>query len=166
MSEVEELQANPSTSSDDAESVDIALEAARAAAKVIRNATAGARKPRRESKARFDFVSEVDKTATENLGCRCSPVRRGTLLGEDCRRARAIGRRNGFHRRSIGRHDELSPGYPEYATSIGVARTAFSAQRWLNVARGEEFNRAKRGWRLTRRGKRIRVSNLREPRER
>lgn len=158
------MQANPSTNSDDAELLDIALEAARAAAKVIRDATAGRRSLVWESKGRLDFVSEVDKAAEQSISNvvarRCPGA---ALLGEELSPLALSDGGTVFIADPLDGTTNFLHGYPEYATSIGVARDGIlRAAVVLNVARGEEFT-AQKGAGAARDGEPIRVSNLREP---
>jgi myo-inositol-1(or 4)-monophosphatase len=163
-SEREELQANPATDSDDAELLDIALEAARAAASVIRAATAGRGSLIWEAKGRSDFVSDVDKAAelsiAEIVARRCPGA---SVLGEELSPLALSDGGIVFIADPLDGTTNFLHGYPEYATSIGVARDGIlRASAVLNVARGEEFT-AQKGAGAWRDGERIRVSNLREP---
>jgi myo-inositol-1(or 4)-monophosphatase len=144
--------------------LDIALEAARAGAVVIRDATAERGKLVWETKGRSDFVSEVDKASERAIA---------GVIGRRLPEARVLG-------------EELSPleistkgvvviadpldgttnflhGYPEYSVSIAIARDGvLCAGVVLNVARGEEFTSTRGGGAFLD-GKAIRVSSLRDP---
>lgn len=157
------MQAKPSADSDDAELLDIALEAARAAAKVIREATAGRGSLVWESKGRSDFVSDVDKAAEHSIAdivARRCPA--ASMLGEELSPLALSDGGTVFIADPLDGTTNFLHGYPEYATSIGVARGGvLRAAAVLNVARGEEFT-ARKGAGAFRDGERIRVSSLRE----
>jgi len=158
------LQANPVTADDDAQLLDIALEAARAAASVIRGATAGRGRLVWESKGRSDFVSEVDTAAehaiAETVARRCPS---GVVLGEELTPLAFSGGETVFIADPLDGTTNFLHGYPEYATSIGVARNGvLRAAVVVNVARGEEFT-ARKGAGAWRDGESIRVSTLRDP---
>lgn len=158
------MQAISVTGHDDAELLDIALEAARAAATVIREATAGRKRLVWESKGRSDFVSEVDKAAerriVEIVARRCAGA---VVLGEELSPLALSGGGTVFIADPLDGTTNFLHGYPEYATSIGVARDGeLRAAVVLNVARGEEFT-ARKGAGAWRDGERITVSPLREP---
>lgn len=158
------MQAIPTTGHDDAELLDIALEAARAAASVIRDATAGRGRLVWESKGRSDFVSEVDKAAEQSIaaivGRRCAGA---IVLGEELSPLAAAHGGTVFIADPLDGTTNFLHGYPEYATSIGVARDGvLRAGVVLNVARGEEFT-AQAGAGAFLDGNRVSVTNLREP---
>ncbi len=158
------MQAISVTDHDDAELLDIALEAARAAARVIRDATGGRGALVWESKGRSDFVSEVDKSAERSIADivdrRCAGA---IVLGEELSPLVLAGGGTVFIADPLDGTTNFLHGYPEYATSIGVARDGvLRAAAVLNVARGEEFT-ARRGGGAFRDGARITVSTLREP---
>ncbi|MEO7822256.1 MAG: inositol monophosphatase family protein [Gemmatimonadaceae bacterium] len=157
------MQANPVTDSDDVELLDIALDAARAAAMVIRDATSRRARLVWESKGRSDFVSEVDTAAehaiAEVVARRCPGA---TVLGEELSPL-ALLDGTVFIADPLDGTTNFLHGYPEYATSIGVARNGvLSAGVVLNVARGEEFT-ARKGTGAWKDGERITVSSLRDP---
>ncbi len=158
------MQANPITGHDDAELLDIALDAARAAAGVIQGATAGRGRLVWESKGRSDFVSEVDKAAEQAIAevvARRSPG--AIVLGEELSPLALVGAGTVFIADPLDGTTNFLHGYPEYAISIGVARDGvLRAGVVLNVARGEEFT-ARAGAGAFRDGARISVSSLREP---
>jgi len=152
------------TDAGDAELLDIALEASRAAAEVIRDATAQRGRLVWESKGRSDFVSEVDKSAehriAEIVGRRCAGA---SLLGEELSPTALSGSGVVFIADPLDGTTNFLHGYPEYAVSIAAARDGvLCAGVVLNVARGEEFT-ARRGGGAFRDGHRIAVSRLREP---
>lgn len=152
------------TDAGDAELLDIALEASRAAAEVIRDATAQRGRLVWESKGRSDFVSEVDKSAehriAEIVGRRCAGA---SLLGEELSPTALSGSGVVFIADPLDGTTNFLHGYPEYAVSIAAARDGvLCAGVVLNVARGEEFT-ARRGNGAFRDGHRITVSRLREP---
>ena len=157
------MQAIPVTDDDDAELLDIALDAARAAATVIREATSRRARLVWESKGRSDFVSEVDTAAEHAIAeiiARRSPS--ATVLGEELSPL-ALLDGTVFIADPLDGTTNFLHGYPEYATSIGVARGGvLRAAVVLNVARGEEFT-ARKGGGAWRDGQRITVSSLRDP---
>jgi len=163
-SEREELQGIAVTDSDDAELLDIALDAARAAAKVIRGATADRGRLVWEPKGRSDFVSDVDKGAEQSIA---EIVRRrcpgANVLGEELSPLALPDGGIVFIADPLDGTTNFLHGYPEYATSIGVARDGeLRAAVVLNVPRGEEFT-ALKGAGAWRDGRPIHVSKLREP---
>lgn len=144
--------------------LEIALEAAHAGGRVIRDATSQREKIVWETKGRSDFVSEVDKASeraiADVIGRRLPAA---TLLGEEL--SPDVVASNGV----VVIADPLDGttnflhGYPEYSVSIAVARDGeLCAGVVLNVARAEEFAASKGGGAFID-GKPIRVSNLREP---
>jgi myo-inositol-1(or 4)-monophosphatase len=160
----EELQAISGTDRDNRELLDVALEAARAAASVIREATSQREGLVWETKGRSDFVSAVDKASeqpiVEIVGRRLPhAVMLGEELSPDALSSSGLvviadpldGTTNFLH------------GYPEYAVSIGVAREGeLCAGVVLNVPRGEEFTAISGGGAFLN-GARIKVSSLRDP---
>jgi myo-inositol-1(or 4)-monophosphatase len=158
------LQAISGTDRDNLELLDVALEAARAGAVVIRDSTARREKLVWETKSRSDFVSEVDKASEQRIvevvNRRCpEAIVLGEELSPDARASEGLvvivdpldGTTNFLH------------GYPEYAVSIAIARDgAVCAGVVLNVARGDEFTAAKGGGAFLN-GERMRVSTLRDP---
>ena len=157
------MQAIPETDQD-ADLLDIALEAARAAASVIREATGGRERLVWESKGRSDFVSDVDKAAERRIADIVARRYAGaTVLGEELSPRSLSDAGTVFIVDPLDGTTNFLHGYPEYATSIGVARGgAMRAAVVINVARGEEFTASKGGGAF-RDGERIRVSRLREP---
>lgn len=158
------MQAIPISGHDDAELLDIALDAARAAAGVIRDATAGRGGLVWESKGRSDFVSEVDKAAEHRIAEIVARRSLGAImLGEEFSPLALSGSGTVFIADPLDGTTNFLHGYPEYATSIGVAQGGvLRAGVVLNVARGEEFT-ARAGAGAFRDGVRISVSSLREP---
>jgi myo-inositol-1(or 4)-monophosphatase len=160
----EELQAISGTDRDNKELLDVAIEAARAAAAVIRDATSRREGLIWETKGRSDFVSAVDKASerriVEIVGRRLPDA---LMLGEELS-PDALS-----HTGLVVIADPLDGttnflhGYPEYAVSIGVAREGeLCAGVVLNVPRAEEFTATAGGGAFLN-GAPIKVSNLREP---
>jgi len=158
------LQAISGTDRDNRELLDIALEAARAAASVIRDAT-----PRREhlvweTKSRSDFVSEVDKASEQRI---VEIVRRrcpeAIVLGEELSPTALSSEGTVVIADPLDGTTNFLHGYPEYSVSIAIARDGvLSAGIVLNVPRGDEFTAVKGGGAFLN-GERMRVSSLREP---
>ncbi len=158
------MQAISQTDSGDAELLDVALEAARAGALVIRGATAQRGKLVWEPKGQSDFVSEVDKASEREI---VSVITRrlpdATVLGEELSPTAIASRGVVVIADPLDGTTNFLHGYPEYSVSIAIARNgALCAGVVLNVARDEEFT-ARRGGGAFLNGKRIRVSSLREP---
>jgi myo-inositol-1(or 4)-monophosphatase len=144
--------------------LDVALEAARAGAASIREATADRGGLVWESKGRSDFVSEVDKASehiiTEIVHRRLPAAK---ILGEELTPESTHGSGVVFIADPLDGTTNFLHGYPEYAVSIGVVvDDELCAAAVLNVARREEFT-AIRGGGAYHDGVRIRVSALREP---
>jgi myo-inositol-1(or 4)-monophosphatase len=144
--------------------LEIALEAAHAGARVIRDATAQRGKLVWETKGRSDFVSEVDKASERAIA---EIVERrlpgATLLGEELSPAAIAGKGVVVIADPLDGTTNFLHGYPEYSVSIAVARDGeLCAGAVLNVARAEEFAAWKGGGAFLN-GKPIHVSNLREP---
>jgi myo-inositol-1(or 4)-monophosphatase len=158
------LQAISRTDPGDEELLDIALEAARNAARVIRDATVGREKLVWETKGQSDFVSEVDKASEQEI---VATVERrlpsASVLGEELTPMALSGKGMVVIADPLDGTTNFLHGYPEYSVSIAIARDgALCAGVVLNVARDEEFT-ASRGLGAFLNGKRIRVSALREP---
>jgi myo-inositol-1(or 4)-monophosphatase len=158
------LQAISQTESDDSELLDVALEAARAGARVIRDGTAQRDKLVWESKGQSDFVSEVDKASEREIN---SVIARrlpsATMLGEELSPTAIPSKGIVVVADPLDGTTNFLHGYPEYSVSIGIARDGvLCAGVVLNVARGEEFT-ARRGGGAFLNGNRIKVSTLREP---
>jgi myo-inositol-1(or 4)-monophosphatase len=158
------LQAISGTDIRDVELLDIALEAARSSARVIRDATAQREKLVWETKGRSDFVSEVDKASERAIGDiigRRLPD--ALLLGEELSPTIIAGEGTVVIADPLDGTTNFLHGYPEYSVSIAISHNgALRAGVVLNVARDEEFT-ARRGGGAFLNGKPIRVSNLREP---
>ncbi len=158
------MQAISPTDSTDDELLDIALEAARGAARVIRDATAGRERLVWESKGQSDFVSEVDKASEREI---TATIKRrlpsASMLGEELTPGAVAGEGIVVIADPLDGTTNFLHGYPEYSVSIAIARDGEAcAGVVLNVARDEEFT-ARRGGGAFLNGKRIRVSVLREP---
>jgi len=144
--------------------LEIALEAAHAGSRVIRDATSQRAKIVWETKGRSDFVSEVDKASeraiAEVIGRR---LRAAILLGEELSPDAIAGKGTVVIADPLDGTTNFLHGYPEYSVSIAVARDGeLCAGVVLNVPRSEEFA-ASRGGGAFLDGKPIHVSNLREP---
>ena len=144
--------------------LEIALDAAHAGARVIRDATAEREKIVWETKGRSDFVSEVDKASERAIATviqRRLPT--ATLLGEELSPDAIAGKGLAVIADPLDGTTNFLHGYPEYSVSIAIARDGvLCAGVVLNVARSEEFA-ASRGGGAFMDGKPIHVSNLREP---
>jgi myo-inositol-1(or 4)-monophosphatase len=158
------LQAISPTDPTDEQLLDIALEAARGAARVIRDATAGREKLVWESKGQSDFVSEVDKASEREITATMNRRLPGvSMLGEELTPNAIAGEGIVVIADPLDGTTNFLHGYPEYAVSIAIARDGEAcAGVVLNVARDEEFT-ARRGSGAFLNGKRMRVSSLREP---
>lgn len=158
------MQANTEEKNSDAALLDIALDAAHAGARVIRDATGQREKLVWESKGHSDFVSEVDKASERAIG---EVIRRrlpdATLLGEELSPDVIASKGAVVIADPLDGTTNFLHGYPEYSVSVAIARDGeLCAGVVLNVARSEEFA-ASRGNGAFLDGKRIHVSNLREP---
>jgi myo-inositol-1(or 4)-monophosphatase len=158
------LQAILRTDPGDEELLGIALEAARGAGRVIREATVGREKLVWETKGRSDFVSEVDKASEREITAIVKQrLPSASLLGEELTPTALSGKGIVVIADPLDGTTNFLHGYPEYSVSIAIARDgALSAGVVLNVARDEEFT-ARRGGGAFMNGKRIKVSTLREP---
>src|SRR6266550_3667888 len=164
MSERQELQGIQADKIDVQELLDVSLEAAREGAAVIRHATAEREKLVWETKGRSDFVSEVDKASEKAIA---SVVRRrlpeATILGEELSPNVIATKGIVVIADPLDGTTNFLHGYPEYSVSIAIARNGvLCAGTVLNVARDEEFTATQGGGAFLN-GKRVRVSNLREP---
>lgn len=164
MSEREELQAISEEKTANQTLLEIALDAAHAGARVIRDATAQRDKIVWETKGRSDFVSEVDKASERAIA---EVVQRrlpaATLLGEELSPDAIAGKGVVVIADPLDGTTNFLHGYPEYSVSIAIARDGeLCAGVVLNVARSEEFA-ASRGGGAFMDGKPIHVSKLREP---
>ena len=160
----EELQAISGTDQDNKELLDVALEAARAAASVIRDATSERERLVWETKGRSDFVSAVDKASEQQIaeivGRRLPDA---VMLGEELSPNALSNSGIVVIADPLDGTTNFLHGYPEYAVSIGVAREGeLCAAVVLNVPRGEEFTAISGGGAFLN-GERIKVSSLREP---
>jgi myo-inositol-1(or 4)-monophosphatase len=158
------LQAISQTDSTDSQLLDIALEAARGGASVIRDATARREQLVWETKGRSDFVSEVDKASERAIA---GVIRRrlpdATILGEELSPTAIASKGVVVIADPLDGTTNFLHGYPEYSVSIAIARNGVLCAGVVhNVARDEEFT-ASRGGGAFLNGKRIRVSSLREP---
>jgi myo-inositol-1(or 4)-monophosphatase len=158
------LQAISSIDSGDEELLDVAIEAARAAARVIRDATDGREKLVWESKGQSDFVSEVDKASEREITATVARrLPHASMLGEELTPTALSGKGIVVIADPLDGTTNFLHGYPEYSVSIAIARDGeVCAGIVLNIPRGEEFT-ARRGAGAFMNGKRIRVSSLREP---
>jgi myo-inositol-1(or 4)-monophosphatase len=158
------LQAISGTDQDNKELLDVALEAARAAASVIRDATSERERLVWETKGRSDFVSAVDKASEQQIaeivGRRLPDA---VMLGEELSPNALSNSGIVVIADPLDGTTNFLHGYPEYAVSIGVAREGeLCAAVVLNVPRGEEFTAISGGGAFLN-GARIKVSSLREP---
>src|SRR5919206_2362587 len=147
MSETDQLQAISEEKTDDKTLVEIALEAAHAGARVIRDATAQRDKLVWETKGRSDFVSEVDKASERAIG---DVIRRrlptATILGEELSPGEIAGKGVVVIADPLDGTTNFLHGYPEYSVPIAIAREGeLCAGVVLNVARGEEFAASRGG---------------------
>ena len=158
------MQAILQTDNDDSELLDIAVEAARAGARVIRDATAERGKLVWESKGQSDFVSEVDKASEREIdGVISRRLPDATVLGEELSPTAIASKGIVVIADPLDGTTNFLHGYPEYSVSIAIARNGvLCAGVVLNVPRDEEFT-SKRGGGAFLNGKRIKVSSLREP---
>jgi len=158
------LQAIQASESADDDLLAISLEAARCGAEVIRAATAQRERLVWETKGRSDFVSEVDKASErEIVGIIKRRLPEAIVLGEELSPTAIASKGIVVIADPLDGTTNFLHGYPEYSVSIAIARNGvLCAGVVLNVPRGEEFTATRdRGAFLN--GKRIRVSNLREP---
>jgi myo-inositol-1(or 4)-monophosphatase len=163
-SERDELQATSQTDDGNSELLAIALDAARRAATVIRDAAAARAQLVWESKGRSDFVSEVDKASEREIG---DVIRQrlpeAMILGEELSPLQSSTKGLVVIADPLDGTTNFLHGYPEYSVSIAVARDGIlCAAVVVNVARQEEFT-ATRGGGAFMDGNPIRVSKLRDP---
>ncbi len=144
--------------------LDITLEAARAGAAVIRDASGQRDKLVWESKGRSDFVSEVDKTSEREIAAIIARrLPEAIILGEELSPTAVAGKGLVVIADPLDGTTNFLHGYPEYSVSIAIARDGvLCAGTVLNVARDDEFT-ATRGGGAFLNARRIRVSSLREP---
>jgi myo-inositol-1(or 4)-monophosphatase len=144
--------------------LDVALEAARAGASVIRDATADRDKLVWESKGRSDFVSDVDKSSERKIS---DIVRRrlpdATMLGEELTPDALSSSGIVVIADPLDGTTNFLHGYPEYSVSIAIVRDgSLCAAVVLKVVNADEFTATSGGGAFLN-GKRIKVSSLREP---
>jgi myo-inositol-1(or 4)-monophosphatase len=158
------LQAISVTDTRDSELLDIALEAARGGLRVVKDATAQREKLVWETKGHSDFVSEVDKASErEIVGIIGRRLPDALVLGEELSPTVLASKGVVVIADPLDGTTNFLHGYPEYSVSIGIARDGvLCVGVVLNAARDEEFT-ARRGSGAFLNGKRIHVSNLREP---
>jgi myo-inositol-1(or 4)-monophosphatase len=158
------LQAISVTDARDSELLDIALEAARSGARVIKDATAQRERLVWETKGHSDFVSEVDKASErEIVGIIGRRLPDAIVLGEELSPTVIASKGIVVIADPLDGTTNFLHGYPEYSVSIAIARDGdLCAGVVLNAARDEEFT-ARRGDGAFLNGKRIHVSNLRDP---
>jgi myo-inositol-1(or 4)-monophosphatase len=158
------LQAISVTDTRDSELLDIAVEAARGGLRVIKDATAQREKLVWETKGHSDFVSEVDKASErEIVGIIGRRLPDALVLGEELSPTVLASKGVVVIADPLDGTTNFLHGYPEYSVSIGIARDGvLCVGVVLNAARDEEFT-ARRGSGAFLNGKRIHVSNLREP---
>ncbi|MDQ6872961.1 MAG: inositol monophosphatase [Gemmatimonadota bacterium] len=157
------MQAISGTDRDNLELLDVALEAARAGAEVIRDATAHRDKLVWETKSRSDFVSEVDKASEQRI---VEIVKRripeAVVLGEELSPGAVSANGLVVIADPLDGTTNFLHGYPEYAVSIAIAHDGeVCAGVVLNVPRRDEFTAVKGGGAFLNQ-QRIRVSSLRE----
>lgn len=160
----EELQAISGIDLDKKELLDTALEAARAAASVIRAATGDRQTLVWENKGRSDFVSTVDKDSEQRIA---DVVRRrlpeAVLLGEELSPDAISSSGLVVIADPLDGTTNFLHGYPEYSVSIAIAQDGeLCAGVVLNVLNSDEFTAIK-GAGAFLNGSPIRVSRLREP---
>jgi myo-inositol-1(or 4)-monophosphatase len=158
------LQATSTIDDRNAALLDVAREAGRRGAAVIRDATAARGNLVWETKGRSDFVSEVDKESEREIG---AVIRRrlpeAKLLGEELSPEEMSTNGIVVIADPLDGTTNFLHGYPEYSVSIAIARDGvLCAGVVINVARGEEFT-ATRGAGAFMDEKPIHVSRLREP---
>jgi myo-inositol-1(or 4)-monophosphatase len=146
------------------ELLDVALEAARAAAVLIRDATAHRDKLVWETKSRSDFVSAADKASEQRI---VEIVKRrlpdAIVLGEELSPTAVSSRGIVVIADPLDGTTNFLHGYPEYSVSVAIASEGvLCAGVVLNVPRGDEFTAVNGGGAFLNQ-QRIRVSTLREP---
>ena len=144
--------------------LDIAVEAARAGARVIRDATAERGKLVWEKKGQSDFVSEVDKASEREIDrVIAGRLPDATILGEELSPTAIASKGIVVIADPLDGTTNFLHGYPEYSVSIAIARNGvLCAGVVLNIPREEEFTSSRGGGAFLN-GKRIGVSALREP---
>jgi myo-inositol-1(or 4)-monophosphatase len=140
------------------------VEAAHAAAAVVRDAAPGAGRLNWEEKNAFDFVSSVDRAAEEEIArILLSRWPQATMLGEELSPETQPG--NGIHFLvdPLDGTTNFLHGYPEYAVSIAASSDGdLLAGVVINAVSGETFTAAAGGG-ARRDGQRITVSTITDP---
>jgi len=160
----EELQAISGNDRDNKELLDVALEAARASASLIRDVTGERGKLVWESKGQSDFVSEADKASEQSI---IDIIKRrlpeAIVLGEEFSPNALSSSGIVVIADPLDGTTNFLHGYPEYSVSIAVAHDGLLCVGVvLNIPRGDEFTAVRDGGAFLN-GKRITVSSLREP---
>jgi myo-inositol-1(or 4)-monophosphatase len=158
------LQAISRTDRDNLQLLDVALEAARAGAVLVRDATARRDELVWETKSKSDFVSEVDKTSEQHI---VEIIKRripeAVVLGEELSPGAISSTGLAVIADPLDGTTNFLHGYPEYAVSIAIARDGVvCAGAVVNVPRGDEFTASAGGGAFLN-GQRISVSRLRDP---
>jgi myo-inositol-1(or 4)-monophosphatase len=158
------LQATTTTDERNATLLDVAREAARSGAGVIRDATAERGNLVWETKGRSDFVSEVDKASERAIAAVIARrLAEAKLLGEELTPDEISTNGIVVIADPLDGTTNFLHGYPEYSVSIAIARDGvLCAGVVINVAREEEFSAIRDGGAYMD-GKRIHVSALRDP---
>ena len=140
------LQGNPATDPNDAalidESLEVSIEAARVAARVIREASSEVEKLEWVEKAAMDFVTEVDRDAESAIiGTVRSRFSDAVVVGEELSPGGDItSGRLTFIIDPLDGTTNFLHGFPHFAVSIGVTLgTRLVAAVVLNVPRGDLF---------------------------
>jgi len=144
--------------------LDVVLEATRAGARVIREATGEREKLVWETKSRSDFVSEVDKASEHEIAAVIGRrLPEAVVLGEELSPTAIASKGRVVIADPLDGTTNFLHGYPEYSVSIAIARDGvLCAGAVLNVPRDEEFS-ARKGAGAFLNGHRIHVSKLRDP---
>jgi myo-inositol-1(or 4)-monophosphatase len=133
------LQGNSTTDVHNTALLDVAREAARRGAAVIRDATAERGKLVWETKGRSDSVSEVDKASERAIGAVISDrLPDARLLGEELSPEEVSTTGLVVIADPLDGTTNFLHGYPEYSVSIAIARDGvLCAGVVINVARQE-----------------------------
>jgi len=158
------LQAISETDIGSSELLDVALEAARAGARVIRDATGHREKLVWETKGQSDFVSEVDKASEHEIGAIIARrLPDAVVLGEELSPSAIAEKGIVVVADPLDGTTNFLHGYLEYSVSIAIAHDGvLCAAAVLNATRDEEFTATIGGGAFLNR-KRIHVSHLRDP---
>jgi myo-inositol-1(or 4)-monophosphatase len=158
------LQAISRTDRDNLQLLDVALEAARAGAVLVRDATARRDELVWETKSKSDFVSEVDKTSEQHIvEIIKQRIPEAVVLGEELSPGAISSTGLAVIADPLDGTTNFLHGYPEYAVSIAIARDGVvCAGAVVNVPRGDEFTASAGGGAFLN-GQRISVSRLRDP---